>query len=88
LDRIRVAARRVAEGRGHIKRPRGRVRTGPAGAAAAPSRPLPETRFREMHRVVRAITRGGTRETRWSDTELTQCATSCGCISATTGRSC
>jgi hypothetical protein len=39
LDRIRVAARRVAEGRGHIKRPRGPSAPGPAGVAAALLRP-------------------------------------------------
>src|SRR5438477_11408904 len=33
LDRIRVAARRVAEGRGHIKRPRGRTARDPEDAA-------------------------------------------------------
>lgn len=34
LDRISVAARRVAEGRGHIKRPRGPTAHDPAGDVA------------------------------------------------------
>jgi hypothetical protein len=34
LDGIRIAARRVAEGRGHIKRPRGPAARGPAGDTA------------------------------------------------------
>ena len=34
LDRIRVATRRVAEGRGHIRRPRGPTARHPAGDTA------------------------------------------------------
>ena len=49
LDSIRVAARRVAEGRGHIKRPRGPAARGPAGDTAVDD----ETAYEWRRRVDR-----------------------------------
>jgi hypothetical protein len=50
LDSIRVAARRVAEGRGHIKRPRGPTARHPAGDTAVDDETAYEWRSRDRRK--------------------------------------